>query len=68
MVRTKGDDLEEAATQLWIEKLLEMGEAIDTASGQAWIEDLSAKNTSYYEKQMKGFRKKARDVDVGSQR
>ena len=62
MVRTKGEDLEDAATQLWIEKLLEMGEAIDEDSGQAWIEDLSAKNTSYYEKQMKGFRKKARDA------
>ena len=61
MVRTKGDDLEEAATQLWLEKLLEMGEAIDDESGQSWIEDLKFKNESYYEKQMKGFRKKARD-------
>ena len=61
MVRTKGDDLEEAATQLWVEKLLEMGEAVDDESGQSWIEDLKVKNESYYEKQMKGFRKKARD-------
>ena len=61
MVRTKGEDLEQAAMELWIEKLLEMGEAIDLASGIAWTEDLRNKNPPYYEKQMKGFRKKARD-------
>lgn len=60
MVRTKGDDLEQAAQALWIGTLLDLGEAIDDASGLAWIQDLKTKNPSYYEKQMKGFRKKAR--------
>jgi hypothetical protein len=62
MVRTKGEDLEQAAMELWVQKLLDMGEAIDLDSSIAWIEDLRSNNQSYYEKQMKGFRKKARDA------
>jgi len=61
MVRTKGEDLENAAFELWSAKLLEMGEAIDQLSAEAWINDLKFNNPSYFEKQMKGFRKKARD-------
>ncbi len=64
MVRTKGDDLEEAAIQLWLGKLIENGEAIDEASGMAWLEDLRLKNSDYYEKEMKKHRKKVRQGKV----
>ena len=64
MVRTKGDDLEGAALQLWLEKLVDGGEAIDDASGLAWLEDLRLKNPDYYEKEMKKHRKKVRQGKV----
>ena len=65
MVRTKGDDLEEAGLQLWLSTLIEDGEAIDEASGLAWLEDLRVKNPDYFEKEMKKHRKKVRRQKVG---
>ena len=58
MVRSKGDDLEGAGLQMWLSKLIEDGEAIDEASGLAWLEDLRVKNPDYFEKEMKKYRKK----------
>ena len=65
MVRSKGDDLERAGLQLWLSKLIEDGEAIDEASGLAWLEDLRLKNPDYFEKEMKKHRKKVRRQKVG---
>ena len=65
MVRSKGDDLERAGLQLWLSKLIEDGEAIDEASGLAWLEDLRVKNPDYFEKEMKKHRKKVRRQKVG---
>ena len=64
MVRTKGDDLDDAALTLWLNKLIEDGEAIDIASGTAWLEDLQLKNPDYYENEMKKHRKKVRQSKV----
>jgi hypothetical protein len=64
MVRSKGDDLEEAGLLMWLDKLLEDGEAIDEASGHAWLDDLRLKNPSYFEKEMKKYRKKVRQNRV----
>ena len=64
MVRTKGDDLEEAGLQMWLTKLVEDGEAIDDASGHAWLEDLRLKNPVHFEKEMKKYRKKVRQERV----
>ncbi len=64
MVRTKGDDLDDAALTLWLNKLIEEGEAIDIASGTAWLEDLQLKNPDYYENEMKKHRKKVRQSKV----
>ena len=64
MVRTKGVDLEEAGLQMWLGKLVEEGEAVDDASGRAWLEDLRVKNPVYFEKEMKKFRKKVRQQKV----
>ena len=65
MVRSKGDDLEGAGLQMWLSKLIEDGEAIDEASGLAWLEDLRVKNPDYFEKEMKKYRKKVRREKVG---
>lgn len=62
MVRTKSSDLEETALQLWVEKLIDLQEASDDLSAQEWLDDLQLKNPDYFEKQMKGFRKKARGI------
>ena len=64
MVRTKGNDLDDAALTLWLNKLIEEGEAVDVASGTAWLEDLQSKNPDYYEDEMKKHRKKVRQSKV----
>ncbi len=64
MVRSKGDDLEEAGLLMWLDKLVEDGEAIDEASGHAWLDDLRLKNPTYFEKEMKKYRKKVRQSRV----
>ena len=48
MVRSKGDDLEGGGLQMWLSKLILEGEAIDEASGLAWLEDLRLKNPDYF--------------------
>ena len=62
MVRTRGDDLEAAATDVWVNRVIESGEAIDEQSALAWLEDLRISNPSYYEDQMKKHRKRVRNV------
>jgi len=61
MVRTQGDDLEQAATDVWVARVIESGEAIDEQSALAWLEDLRTSNPSYYEGQMKKHRKRVRN-------
>ena len=50
---------------MWLSKLILEGEAIDEASGLAWLEDLRLKNPDYFEKEMKKYRKKVRREKVG---
>ncbi len=61
MVRTQGDDLEQDATDVWVARVIESGEAIDQQSALAWLEDLRTSNPSYYEDQMKKHRKRVRN-------
>ena len=62
MVKTKSADLESQGLDLWIQKLIEDGEALDNSSASEWLNDLKIKNPDYYEKQMKKYRKTARKV------
>ena len=62
MVKTKSADLESQGLDLWIQKLIEDGEALDDSSASEWLNDLKIKNPDYYEKQMKKYRKTARKV------
>ena len=60
MVKTKSADLESQGFDLWIQKLIDDGEALDDFSARSWLNDLQGKNPEYFEKQMKKYRKKAR--------
>lgn len=62
MVKTKSADLESQGLDLWIQKLIDDGEALDDLSAREWLNDLKIKNPDYYEKQMKKYRKTARKV------
>ena len=60
MVKTKSADLESQGFDLWIQKIMDDGEALDEFSARSWLNDLQSKNPEYFEKQMKKYRKKAR--------
>jgi superfamily II DNA or RNA helicase len=59
--RRRGEDLEETARELWIEKLIDKDQATNPAEAEAWIEDLAVRNPEYYENRFSGYRKKVRD-------
>ena len=44
-----GEELNEAAIELWIQSLISNGEAIDEENALAWQEDLKIRNNDYYE-------------------
>lgn len=62
MVKTKSADLESQGFDLWIQKLIDDGEALDDLSARSWLNDLQGKNPEYFEKQMKKYRKTARKI------
>ena len=58
----RGGISEELKTvQLWQEKLIEQGEAVNPREALIWINDLKAHNCDYYEERMSFYRKKVRD-------
>ena len=62
MVKTKSADLELQGFNLWIQKIIDDGEALDEFSASGWLNDLKMKNPEYFEKQMKKYRKSARKI------
>ena len=61
MPKRGGNELNEAAIELWIESLIANEEAIDEENALGWIEDLKIKNSDYYEDRISVYRKKVRD-------
>jgi superfamily II DNA or RNA helicase len=61
MPKRGGNELNEAAIELWIENLISNEEAIDEENALGWIEDLKIKNIDYYEDRISVYRKKVRD-------
>ena len=61
MPKRGGNELNEAAIELWIENLIANEEAIDEENALGWIEDLKIKNSNYYEDRISVYRKKVRD-------
>ena len=62
MVKTKSADLESQGFDLWIQKIIDDGEALDEFSATGWLNDLKTKNPEFFEKEMKKYRKKARKI------
>ncbi len=56
-----GEELNEAAIDLWTKSLVSKGEAIDEENALAWQEDLKIRNNDYYEERLSIYRKKVRD-------
>ena len=61
MPKRGGDELNEAAIELWIQNLISNEEALDEENALGWIEDLKTKNINYYEDRLSVYRKKVRD-------
>ena len=61
MPKRGGENLDEAAIELWIKSLISKKEAIDDESALAWINDLQVKNTKYFQDRISVYRKKVRD-------
>ena len=61
MPKRGGEELNEAAIELWIENLISNEEAIDEENALGWINDLKEKNQPYYEDRLSIYRKKVRD-------
>ena len=61
MPKRGGEELNEAAIELWVENLISTEEAIDDENALGWIVDLKEKNPSYYEDRLSIYRKKVRD-------
>ena len=61
MPKRGGEELNEAAIDLWTENLISNEEALDEENALGWIEDLKIKNSDYYEERLSVYRKKVRD-------
>jgi len=61
MPKRGGEELNEAATELWVQNLISNGEAVDEENALAWQEDLKVRNNDYYEDRLSTYRKKVRD-------
>ncbi len=59
--RGKGS-LKSEAHALWLERLLESGEANDEDAGRAWIADLEKNNPDYAQRRLTAYRKQAREA------
>lgn len=56
-----GADLDAEARQLWLDQLVEKGQADDPQEALVWIEDLRDHNPGYYERRLGAYRKQVRD-------
>ena len=54
-------DHDARAVELWQEKLVEKGQALDTREANVWIDDLRRHNPSYFNERMGSYRKQLRD-------
>ena len=61
MPRKGGEDLDEAALNLWAEKLIDEEQADDHESAEAWQKSLETSNPKYYTSRLSTYRKKVRD-------
>ena len=59
---SRGSDLDQAATDLWIERLIEAGQALDESEARAWVQDLKQRNRDYHDQRLGVYRKQARDL------
>lgn len=55
------DNLDTAAIELWINKLIEKAQAEHTLEAEVWINDLQSANPDYYESRLSAYRKQVRD-------
>ena len=55
------ENLNEAAMELWINKLINEKEAENLETARAWINDLEENNLNYYNERLGYYRKKVRD-------
>jgi superfamily II DNA or RNA helicase len=60
--RRGGEDIDSQAVELWINKLVEKGQAKDPEEAEVWIEDLKRHNRDYYAERLGVYRKAARDA------
>lgn len=60
--RRGGEDLDEEALQLWIQRLVAKGQAKDPGEAQVWIADLRRHNPPFCEERLSGYRKEVRDA------
>ena len=58
---SRGRDLDQEATQLWIGRLISSGQALDPREATLWVNDLRKRNRAYYEQRLSIYRKQARD-------
>ncbi len=66
--RRGGEDIDADAVDLWIDKLIEKGQAKDPDEAKVWIEDLKRHNRAYYDDRLSGYRKVVRDeVAIGGE-
>ena len=56
--------LDERAIDLWIQTLLEQGQAESSLEAETWIRDLETHNPSYFKDRLAHHRKRIRDDDV----
>ena len=58
----RGDDhLDDRAIELWIDRLIEKGQADDPDEAQIWIDDLRRHNADYFDDRLAAYRKEYRD-------
>jgi hypothetical protein len=57
-----GDDLDQQARTLWLERLIEKGQAQNDDEARYWLADLKRHNPDYYEQRLGAYRKQVRDL------
>ncbi len=61
MPKSGDENLDGSAMEIWVNGLIESGEAVDEETARAWILDLRDKNPDYYKQRLGFYRKKVRD-------
>ncbi len=56
------EDLNAAAREQWLARLIETGQAQDAEEAAVWINDLRANNPQYFEQRLSAYRKHVRDA------